>query len=163
MWQARIEELEEELEAERQSRSKVEKQRTALQEELGDLEDRLDEAGGATQAQVRTRDLIFCTARQYSHDVNDIQVEVNKKREAELQRMKRDLEEQQLQHEQAINTYKKKNQDAQNELNDQLDQLSKLKSKSVASDVTHYIFICFRKVMDACFWTFKELRRNEIS
>ena len=59
--------------------------------------------------------------------------------------MKRDLEEQQLQHEQAINTYKKKNQDAQNELNDQLDQLSKLKSKSVASDVTHYILYVFEK------------------
>ena len=88
---------------------------------------------------------------------------MNKKREAELQRMKRDLEEQQLQHEQAINTYKKKNQDAQNELNDQLDQLSKLKSKSVASDVTHHIFICFRKVMDTCFFTFEELRKNEIS
>ena len=64
------------------------------------------------------------------------QVELNKKREAELQRMKRDLEEQQLQHEQAITTFKKKNQDAQNELNDQLDQLSKLKSKCVPRDVT---------------------------
>ena len=51
--QARIEELEEELEAERQARSKVEKQRQALQQELDDLAERLDEADGATQAQVR--------------------------------------------------------------------------------------------------------------
>lgn len=50
--QARIEELEEELEAERAARSKVEKQRNELQHELEDLSDRLDEAGGATAAQV---------------------------------------------------------------------------------------------------------------
>ena len=40
------------MEAERQARSKVEKQRHALQQELDDLAERLDEAGGATQAQV---------------------------------------------------------------------------------------------------------------
>lgn len=50
--QARIEELEEELEAERAARSKIEKQRNELQHELEDLSDRLDEAGGATAAQV---------------------------------------------------------------------------------------------------------------
>lgn len=50
--QARIEELEEELEAERAARSKVEKQRNEVQHELEDLSDRLDEAGGATAAQV---------------------------------------------------------------------------------------------------------------
>ena len=50
--QARIEELEEELEAESAARSKVEKQRNELQHELEDLSDRLDEAGGATAAQV---------------------------------------------------------------------------------------------------------------
>lgn len=49
---ARIEELEEELEAERQSRSKVEKQRSELARELDELQDRLEEAGGATAAQV---------------------------------------------------------------------------------------------------------------
>merc|ERR1719357_1226937 len=65
---ARIEELEEELEAERQSRSKVEKQRTELSRELDDLSERLDEAGGATAAQI----------------------ELNKKREAELLKLRRD-------------------------------------------------------------------------
>ena len=53
--QARIAELEEELEAERQARSKVEKQRSSLQNELDELSERLDEAGGATQAQVREK------------------------------------------------------------------------------------------------------------
>ena len=42
------------MEAERASRAKVEKQRIALEEELRDFEERLDEAGGATQTQVRS-------------------------------------------------------------------------------------------------------------
>ena len=58
-------------------------------------------------------------------------MEVNKKREAELQRLKRDLEEQQLQHESTMSQIKKKQQDAVNELSDQVDQLNKVKSKSV--------------------------------
>ena len=49
---ARIEELEEELEAERQAKSKLDKQRAEALRELEDLSERLDEAGGATQAQV---------------------------------------------------------------------------------------------------------------
>lgn len=40
------------MEAERSARSKVEKQKNELQHELEDLSDRLDEAGGATAAQV---------------------------------------------------------------------------------------------------------------
>merc|ERR1719278_1008870 len=59
--QSRVETSEEELEAERQARSKSEKQRGTLARELDDLGERLDEAGGATSAQV----------------------ELNKKREAE--------------------------------------------------------------------------------
>ena len=43
---------EEELEAERQSRSKAERQRPDLAREIEDLGHRLDEAGGATNAQV---------------------------------------------------------------------------------------------------------------
>ena len=88
------------------------------------------------------------------------QVVLNKKREAELQRMKRDLEEQQLQHEQAITTFKKKNQDAQNELNDQLDQLSKLKSKCVPRDVTSLSIIATPVVVD---FHLSELKRSATS
>ena len=50
--QSRIEANEEELEAERQARSKAEKQKGSLAMELDDLAERLDEAGGATAAQV---------------------------------------------------------------------------------------------------------------
>lgn len=54
---------------------------------------------------------------------------MNKKRESELQKLRRDLEESTIQNEQTISTLRKKNQDAVNDLSDQLDQLSKVKQK----------------------------------
>merc|ERR1712223_1249765 len=74
--QSRIEANEEELEAERQARSKAEKQKSNLARDMDDLAERLDEAGGATTAQL----------------------ELNKKREAELAKLRRDLEEATIQH-----------------------------------------------------------------
>merc|ERR1712141_251535 len=65
--QGRVEELEEELEAERQARAKAERQRSDLARELDELGDRLNEAGGATNAQV----------------------ELNKKREAEVAKFRK--------------------------------------------------------------------------
>ena len=99
--------MEEELEAERAARSKVEKQRAELNRELDELGERLDEAGGATQAQM----------------------DMNKKREQELQKIRRDMEEAQVQNEAAISQLRKKNQDAVNELSDQVDQMTKVKQK----------------------------------
>jgi len=49
---SRIEEYEDELENERNAKYKVDKQRADLASELDDLSERLDEAGGATAAQV---------------------------------------------------------------------------------------------------------------
>merc|ERR1712025_89209 len=89
------------------ARAKVEKQRSELARELDDLSERLDEAGGATAAQI----------------------ELNKKREQELLKLRRDLEENQLQHEAAISSLRKKSQDAQNEMSDQIDQLQKVKNR----------------------------------
>jgi hypothetical protein len=54
--------MEEELEAERQSRGKAERQRSDLAREMEELAERIEEASGATQAQM----------------------ELNKKREAEV-------------------------------------------------------------------------------
>ena len=45
--QGRVEELEEELEAERQARAKAERQRSDLAHELDEIGQRLDEAGGS--------------------------------------------------------------------------------------------------------------------
>merc|ERR1739844_204995 len=69
--QGRVEGSEEELEAERQSRATAERQRSDLAREIEQLGERLDEASGATVAQI----------------------EMNKKREAEVNKLRKDLEE----------------------------------------------------------------------
>nr|XP_057904384.1 myosin-8-like [Doryrhamphus excisus] len=105
--QARIEELEEQVEAERSTRAKVEKQRSQLWRDLEELGERLEEAGGATAAQV----------------------EMNKKREAEFQKLRRDLEETTLQHESITAALRKKQADSVGELGDQMDHLQRVKQK----------------------------------
>lgn len=57
------------------------------------------------------------------------QMEANKKREAELQKLRRDLEESQTQSEQTIAALKKKQSDAMTELSEQVDQLGRAKAK----------------------------------
>ncbi|XP_034567844.1 myosin-1B-like [Notolabrus celidotus] len=105
--QARIEELEEEIEAERSARAKVEKQRCDLSRELEEVSERLEEAGGATTAQV----------------------EMNKKREAEFQKLRRDLEESSLQHEATTAALRKKHADSTAELGEQLDNIQRVRQK----------------------------------
>ena len=58
-----------------------------------------------------------------------LQMDLNKKREQELQKIRRDLEEAQIHNEQNLAGLKKKQQDAVNELSDQLDNMSKVKAK----------------------------------
>merc|ERR1712119_247323 len=83
--QGRVEELEEELEAERQARAKVEGKRSQLAREYEQLGERLNEAGGATAAQV----------------------ELNKKREAEVQKLRKGLEEAHIQQEATLMNLKR--------------------------------------------------------
>merc|ERR1712012_518808 len=97
--QGRVEEMEEELEAERQARAKAERQRSDLARELESLGERLNEAGGATHAQ------------------------------AELNKLRKDLEEAHIQQESTLMNLKKKHQDAVAEMSEQIDQLSKMKAK----------------------------------
>merc|ERR1712158_349213 len=106
--QARVEEMEEELEAERQ--------RSDLARELENMGERLGEASGATSAQI----------------------ELNKKREAEVTKLRRDLEEAHIQQEATLVSLKKKHQDAIAEMTEQIEQLSKMKAK-VEKDKTHII------------------------
>ncbi|XP_037834647.1 myosin-4 [Kryptolebias marmoratus] len=105
--QARIEELEEEIESERSSRAKVEKQRSDLSRELEEITERLEEAGGATAAQV----------------------EMNKKREAEFLKLRRELEESSLQHEGTSAALRKKHADSVAEMGEQLDNVQRVKQK----------------------------------
>ncbi|XP_061543315.1 myosin, heavy chain 7B, cardiac muscle, beta a isoform X2 [Phycodurus eques] len=104
---ARIEELEEELESDRACRAKVEKQRGDVARELEELSERLEEAGGATS----------------------VQIEINKKREADFLKLRRDLEEAMLHHEATTAALRKKQADTVGELSEQIDSLQRVKQK----------------------------------
>ena len=112
--QGRIEEHEEELEAERQGRAKAERQKADLAKELEELTERLEESCGATQTQM----------------------ELNKKREMEVYKLRKDLEEAAIQQEATILSLKKKHQDAIAEMSEQIDTLSKLKAKTETEKAT---------------------------
>ncbi|XP_041834755.1 myosin, heavy chain 7B, cardiac muscle, beta a isoform X2 [Melanotaenia boesemani] len=105
--QARTEELEEELEADRACRVKVEKQRGDVARELEELSERLEEAGGATSAQI----------------------EINKKREVDFLKLRRDLEETMMHHEATTAALRKKHADSIAELSEQMDSLQRIKQK----------------------------------
>ncbi|XP_078510888.1 myosin-1-like [Lissotriton helveticus] len=105
--QAHVEEMEEIIEAERTTRAKIEKQKVDLSRELEDISGRLDEAGGATAAQI----------------------EMNKKRESEFQKMRRDIEELTLQNEASLATIRKKHADSIAELGQQIETLQRVKQK----------------------------------
>merc|ERR1712055_662189 len=114
--QGRVEELEEELEAERQARAKAERQRSDLAREIEQLGERLNEAGGATHAQV----------------------ELNKKRENEVSKLRKDIEENNIQQESILGNLKRKHQDAIQEMTEQIDQLQKMNSK-IDKDKSHIL------------------------
>merc|ERR1711997_1247814 len=120
--QAHVEEMEEELEAERQARAKAERQRSDLARELENMGERLGEASGATAAQQ----------------------ELNKKRESEVTKLRRDLEEAHIQQEATLVSLKKKHQDAIAEMTEQIEQLNKMKNK-VEKDKT----LIMREIADA--------------
>merc|ERR1712021_30595 len=97
----------EELEAERQARAKAERQRSDLAREMEGLGDRYTEATGATAAQV----------------------ELNKKRESKIAKLRKDLEEANIQNESVMANLKRKQADSIGELQDQIDALQKVKAK----------------------------------
>merc|ERR1712127_728613 len=105
--QGRVEAMEEELEAERQSRANAERQKSDLARTIDQLGDRLNEATGATTAQV----------------------ELNKKREMEVGKLRKDVEEANIQQESVLSNLKRKQGDAIAEMSEQIDALAKMKSK----------------------------------
>lgn len=74
---------------------------------MDELQERLEEAGGITSAQL----------------------EINKKREAELAKLRRDFEEANQNRENELGTIRKKHNDAVVEMGEQLDNLQKAKAK----------------------------------
>merc|ERR1712130_846212 len=89
------------------ARAKAERQRSDLAREIDQLGERLDEASGATTAQV----------------------ELNKKREAEVNKLRKDVEEANIQQESILSNLKRKQGDATAEMTEQIDALGKMKSK----------------------------------
>ena len=104
----RIDELDEELAMERQNRAKAEKNRTTLSRDIQDLGGRLDEAGSNTSTQI----------------------ELNKKREMELAKLKGELEESNIGHEGTLAVLRQKHNNTMAELGEQIDGLNKNKAKS---------------------------------
>merc|ERR1711937_235929 len=106
--QARIEELDEELAIEKGNRSQAEKGRTMLKKDIEDVGSRLDEAGSNTATQV----------------------ELNKKREAELARLKAELEELLIAQEGTIAALRMKHNNTMGDLGEQIDNINNNKVKT---------------------------------
>ena len=104
---SRLDELDSELETERNSRNKAEKTRHLLGREIEDLNEKLEESGNATAAAM----------------------EINKKREAELLKLKSELDDSNLQHETNLAGIRQKHNAIMSDLADQIDQLNKAKTK----------------------------------
>ena len=105
---ARLEEVDEELQIERGNRAKAEKGRSVLKKDIEDIACRLEEAGANTSTQV----------------------ELNKKREAELARMKAELDELNISHEGMLASLRMKHNNSMADLGDQIDSLNSSKVKS---------------------------------
>lgn len=103
----RIQELEEELEGEYLVRQKSDRLKCDLQRELAETTERLEEQAGATQAQV----------------------EVNKKRELEVVKLRRELEELNINQENTLVVLRMENNNTVTGLSDELDKLRMAKSQ----------------------------------
>jgi myosin heavy chain 6/7 len=106
--QSRLEELDEELSIERQNRSKAEKNRAILSRDIEDLGSRLEDAGNNTSTQI----------------------ELNKKREAELLKLKAELEEYNIAHEGTLAALRQKHNNNMSDMGEQIDSLNKMKTKA---------------------------------
>jgi myosin heavy chain 6/7 len=108
--QTRIEELEEELAIERQNRNKAEKNRVTLSRDIEDLGEKLEDAGNNTTTQI----------------------ELNKKREAELLKLKNEMEESNIAFEGTLAGTRSKHNAVISEMGSQIDDLNKGKAKAEA-------------------------------
>jgi myosin heavy chain 6/7 len=106
--QSRIDELDDELAIERQSRAKAEKGRTTLSRDLTDLGSQMEDAGLNTTTQI----------------------ELNKKKTAQLSEMKQELEESNISFEGTLAALRTKHNNNMSELGQQIDDLNKMKAKS---------------------------------
>jgi len=108
--QGRIEELDEELAIERQNRNKAEKNRVGLSRDIEDLGEKLEDAGNNTSTQI----------------------ELNKKREAELNKLKIEMEEANIAFEGTLASTRSKHNGVIAEMGSNIDDLNKSKAKAEA-------------------------------
>merc|ERR1719438_218315 len=106
--QARLEELDEELEGERAARARADKGRGQLRRELDELHEKLEETGSNTAAQIA----------------------LNTRREEELAKLKMELDESNITHESTLAMLRQKHNSSISEMGDQIDSLNKLKAKA---------------------------------
>merc|ERR1712218_259953 len=98
----------EELTIERQARAKAEKNRADLSRDISDFAEKLEDAGNNTATQI----------------------ELNKKRETELARLKEELDELNINHEGTLAALRQKHNNNMSEMGEQIDSLNKMKAKS---------------------------------
>merc|ERR1712142_1084980 len=106
--QSRLEEVDEELQIERSYRAKADKSRAILKKDIEDIATRLEEVGANTSTQV----------------------ELNKKREAELARIKAELDELNISHEGLLAGMRLKHNNTMSDLGEQIDGLNGAKVKA---------------------------------
>merc|ERR1719376_758580 len=106
--QARLDEVEEELLIERSYRAKADKNRAVLKKDIEDIATRLEEVGANTSTQV----------------------ELNKKREAELSRIKAELDELNISHEGLMAGMRMNHNNTMSDMGEQIDSLNTSKMKA---------------------------------
>merc|ERR1719361_2393609 len=106
--QQRIEQLDEELTIERSNRAKAEKNRSTLSRDIGDLAEKLEDSGNNTATLI----------------------ELNKKREANLAKLKAQLDESNVAHEGTLAALRQKHNNNMAEMGEQIDNLNKMKTKA---------------------------------
>merc|ERR1712226_461864 len=106
--QSRLVVLDEELIIERQARAKAEKNRSMLSRDIEDLGSKLEDAG----------------------NISATQIELNKRREAELAKLKTELEESNIAHEGTLAALRQKHNNTMSELGEQIDSMNKMKAKA---------------------------------
>merc|ERR1719510_182794 len=106
--QGRLEELDEELNIERGNRAKAEKNRSILSRDIEDLGGRIEEVGSNTSTQI----------------------ELNKKREGELAKLKGELDESNIAHEGTLAALRSKHNNTMADMGETIDGLNKNKAKS---------------------------------
>merc|ERR1711892_340229 len=106
--QARLEDVDEELQIERSYRAKADKSRAILKKDIEDIAARLEEVGANTSTQV----------------------ELNKKREADLARIKVELDELNISHEGMLSGMRQKHNNTMSDMGEQIDSLNTSKLKA---------------------------------